>query len=97
MKFNVRFTINRFPLRNMYRSIETVGKGFIFPTETTVENYDVEIPRSFFNRDIEQNQEQKLAVRICILITITHHVLKIIRLDLKHVRIKINVSNRVYR
>ena len=47
----------------MYRAIETVGKEFVFPQERADENPDVEIPRSFFNRDIEQNQEQKLAVK----------------------------------
>ena len=90
MKFNVRFTINRFPFRNMYRAIETMasldnrlesigsiesmaslesianlGKGYVFPQEM-LEVYnaeEVEIPRSFFNRDIDKNHEQKLAVR----------------------------------
>ena len=65
MKFNVRFTINRFPLRNMYRAIETVGKDFLFPTsreEDGEENSDVVVQKSFFNRDIEQNLEQKRAV-----------------------------------
>ena len=63
MKFNVRFTINRFPMRNMYRAIEMVEKSFLFPNvQPDAENVIVETPRSFFNRDIERNAEQKMAV-----------------------------------
>ena len=63
MKFNVRFTINRFPMRNMYRAIETVEKSFLFPNvHLETENVIVETPKSFFNRDIEKNAEQKMAV-----------------------------------
>ena len=64
MKFNVRFTISRFPLRNMYRAIENVGQGFLFPQpkEDMEENTDEITIKSFFNRDIEKNYEQKLAV-----------------------------------
>ena len=63
MKFNVRFTINRFPMRNMYRAIEMVEKSFLFPNvQPDAENVVVETPKSFFNRDIEKNAEQKMAV-----------------------------------
>ena len=63
MKFNVRFTINRFPMRNMYRAIEMVEKSFLFPNDQPdAENVVVETPKSFFNRDIEKNAEQKMAV-----------------------------------
>ena len=63
MKFNVRFTINRFPMRNMYRAIEMVEKSFLFPNaHPEAENVIVETPKSFFNRDIEKNAEQKMAV-----------------------------------
>ena len=63
MRFNVRFTINRFPMRNMYRAIEMVEKSFLFPNvQPDAENVIVETPRSFFNRDIERNAEQKMAV-----------------------------------
>ena len=63
MSFNVRFTINRFPMRNMYRAIEMVEKSFLFPNvQPDAENVIVETPRSFFNRDIERNAEQKMAV-----------------------------------
>ena len=66
MKFNVRFTISRFPLRNMYRAIEKVEPGFLFPKlEKEAENESEEaMIRSYFNRDIENNFEQKTAVRI---------------------------------
>ena len=64
MKFNVRFTISRFPLRNMYRAIENIGQGFLFPRPSgeMEENTDEITIKSFFNRDIEKNHEQKLAV-----------------------------------
>ena len=63
MKFNVRFTISRFPLRNMYRAIENIDKGFLFPDpQDEPEEADSPIIKTFFNRDIEQNLEQKLAV-----------------------------------
>ena len=63
MKFNVRFTINRFPMRNMYRAIEIVETSFLFPNvQPDAENVIVETPKSFFNRDIEKNAEQKMAV-----------------------------------
>ena len=63
MRFNVRFTINRFPMRNMYRAVEKVEKSFLFPNvQPDAENVIVETPKSFFNRDIEKNAEQKMAV-----------------------------------
>ena len=63
MKFNVRFTISRFPLRNMYRAIENIEKGFLFPNpQEEIEDADIPTIKTFFNRDIEQNLEQKLAV-----------------------------------
>ena len=66
MKFNVRFTISRFPLRNMYRAIEKVEPGFLFPNlEKDAENKTEEaMIKSYFNRDIENNFEQKTAVRL---------------------------------
>ena len=65
MKFNVRFTISRFPLRNMYRAIENIEKGFLFPNPQDEHNEEADSSptiKTFFNRDIEQNIEQKLAV-----------------------------------
>ena len=48
----------------MYRAIENVGQGFLFPrpSEEMEENTDEITIKSFFNRDIEKNHEQKLAV-----------------------------------
>ena len=64
LKFNVRFTISRFPLRNMYRAIEKVGQGFLFPNpqEEIKRETDDNTIKSYFNRDIEKNFEQKTAV-----------------------------------
>ena len=40
-----------------------VEKSFLFPNvQPDAENVIVETPRSFFNRDIERNAEQKMAV-----------------------------------
>ena len=48
----------------MYRAIENVGHGFLFPQpkEDMEENTEEITIKSFFNRDIEKNYEQKLAV-----------------------------------
>ena len=63
MKFNIRFTISRFPLRNMYRAIENIEKGFLFPNpQDEPEETECQTIKTYFNRDIEQNLEQKLAV-----------------------------------
>ena len=69
MRFNIRFTFNRFPLRNMHRAAEYIEKNpgfssYVFPTASpeqlrNVANSDNLV---FFDKDIAKNTEQKLAV-----------------------------------
>ena len=48
----------------MYRAIEKVGQGFLFPNpqEEIKRETDDNTIKSYFNRDIEKNFEQKTAV-----------------------------------
>ena len=66
MKFDVRFTINRFPLRNMHRAVEFARKegGFmesIFPTRESRSAGPAKHVTPF-NRLVEGNTAQMLAV-----------------------------------
>ena len=71
MQFNIRFTFNRFPNRNMHRSAEFISQNpefssFVFPNvpnggvQNGVLNQESNV--RFFDSKIEQNKEQKLAV-----------------------------------
>ena len=72
MQFNIRFTFNRFPLRNMHRAAEFMTSNsleqetFIFPKiieEKTEENQVKEQKNiRFFDSKIESNKEQSTAV-----------------------------------
>ncbi len=72
MRFDVRFTFNRFPIRNMHRAVDIIGResgnfwwDILFPgTEVSQrpKNPHIQIP-SFYNRKIESNSQQKLAVK----------------------------------
>lgn len=74
MRFDVRFTFNRFPIRNMHRAVDIIGResaagnfwwGMLFPAKETigsVQKSKINIA-SFFNKKIEDNQQQRLAVR----------------------------------
>ena len=71
MRFDVRFTFNRFPIRNMHRAVDIIGResgsfwwDLLFPGKELSQrpkNGHVSIP-SFFNKKIEDNEQQKLAV-----------------------------------
>ena len=71
MQFNIRFTFNRFPNRNMHRAAEFISHcpefgSFVFPkvpnggVQNGVLNQESNV--RFFDSKIEQNKEQKLAV-----------------------------------
>ena len=69
MRFNIRFTFNRFPLRNMHRAAEYIAhnpeySSYVFPTASTEELRSAERADRmiFFDQNIAQNSEQKLAV-----------------------------------
>ena len=69
MLFNIRFTFNRFPLRNMHRAAEFMAlkpdfKHFVFPQNTLSQDPDPEPAQriKFFNDKVESNPEQNLAV-----------------------------------
>merc|ERR1719318_232311 len=65
MKFNVRFSIGRFPLRNMHRALVLSSNSQIearlFPSSVSVDQDDLEL--KCFNRKIEDNPEQLTAVK----------------------------------
>jgi hypothetical protein len=68
MKFDVRFVVNRYPLNMQHRALEIVkesGETFwrelLFP-EVKVPPRDRFEKLRYFNRSIEQNKEQALAV-----------------------------------
>ncbi|KAJ0068634.1 hypothetical protein NL108_010303, partial [Boleophthalmus pectinirostris] len=66
MKFNVEFTINRFPLKMQHRAVELAVKNklgdMLFPTKAA--NSTVPVPKlSMFNRQLENNPEQYAAVQ----------------------------------
>ena len=71
MLFNIRFTFNRFPNRNMHRAAEFIAhhpefNSFVFPAleNSDVENHELNQVSNvrFFDSKIEANKEQKLAV-----------------------------------
>ena len=75
MKFDVRFTFSRFPLRNMHRALEIVGQGqtnwknWLFPDPISSNSkYSGKSSSSNLNLKVGQlmegNLEQKLAVSI---------------------------------
>lgn len=66
MSFNIRFTFNRFPMRNMHRATEFMSQhkefeSFIFPKSNQRE-VESQSRLSFFDANIASNQEQSLAV-----------------------------------
>ncbi|XP_061178747.1 putative helicase MOV-10 [Saccostrea echinata] len=68
-KFNVRFSFNRLPLKLQYRACElAMEEGLeplLFPTPSNICRrglYQLPNKRKFFDRKIESNQEQQLAV-----------------------------------
>ena len=70
MKFDVRFTFSRFPLRNMQRALEIIGKtqkywkNFLFPDPPKALTGQVQNVNVRVSRLMEQNPEQKLAVSL---------------------------------
>ena len=69
MQFNIRFTFNRFPNRNMHRASEFISHNpeftsFVFPqlANGAQNELNQESNVRFFDSKIEQNKEQKLAV-----------------------------------
>ncbi|KAJ0023976.1 hypothetical protein NQD34_003875 [Periophthalmus magnuspinnatus] len=66
MKFNVEFTINRFPIKMQHRAVELAVKNklgdVLFPTKASLST--VPVPKlSMFNRQLENNPEQYAAVQ----------------------------------
>lgn len=64
MTFNVQFTLNRYPLRNMHRALkeaESRLEDFLFPLNPVVVKKPNVTP-NFINRDIGNNKEQAKAV-----------------------------------
>ena len=68
MKFNIQFTFTRFPLRNMHRAVDMMAESNMikvaFPKTPTIASSIVNVPNSFINRNISDNEEQKRAVRL---------------------------------
>ena len=72
MRFNVRFVVNRYPLKIQHRALEIVnetGKTFwkklLFPELKTPPRDRFEMKEIvFFNKNIEQNKEQAQAVKL---------------------------------
>ena len=74
MRFDVRFTFNRFPIRNMHRAVDIIGREagnfwwkMLFPDKeglrsSPANNPKINIP-SFYNKKIEGNAQQRLAVK----------------------------------
>ena len=66
MRFNVQFTYNRYPLRNMHRAIAMLDKevinNVVFPVNPTLKMNVAPPLQSFINRDISKNLEQSIAV-----------------------------------
>ena len=68
MRFNIRFTFNRFPLRNMHRAAEYIAhnpeySSYVFPTASSEELRSSVTSASginFFEKDIAQNIEVKI-------------------------------------
>ncbi|XP_043098693.1 putative helicase mov-10-B.1 [Puntigrus tetrazona] len=66
MKFNVEFNINRFPIRLQHRAVELAGQhrlgDVLFPSDKGTGH--TALPHlSMFNKDLENNPEQKAAVQ----------------------------------
>ena len=75
MRFDVRFTFNRFPIRNCHRAVDIIGREaaagnfwwkMLFPekevaSSSPVKTSKINIP-SFYNKKIEGNEQQRLAV-----------------------------------
>ncbi|XP_033181897.1 putative helicase mov-10-B.2 isoform X2 [Anabas testudineus] len=66
MKFNVEFTINRFPVKLQHRAVDLATEHqlgqVLFPTGAAVAN--LSMPKlSMFNRQLENNPEQHAAVQ----------------------------------
>ena len=69
MRFNIRFTFNRFPLRNMHRAAEYIAQhpdysSYVFPTASPEQLKNVATPEflNFFDQNIARNAEQSSAV-----------------------------------
>ncbi|KAK2861814.1 hypothetical protein Q5P01_001347 [Channa striata] len=66
MKFDVEFTINRFPLKLQHRAVELAAKhqlgDVLFPSGAAVDNLSMPKLR-MFNRQLENNPEQNAAVQ----------------------------------
>ena len=70
MRFNIRFTFNRFPLRNMHRAVQYVAenphmRSVVFPSPPLdiLQGQVAPNNMAFFDRQIQNNEEQNLAVR----------------------------------
>jgi len=68
MKFDVRFTVGRFPLRNMHRAVELAESsgilGTLFPNRALISNEMTVLPSiRCYDRKIESNNEQLTAVQ----------------------------------
>ena len=67
MKFDVRFTLNRYPLRNMHRAVSLAGDNILrtlFPTVEMLPATQTALPNiRCFNQLIESNEKQLMAVR----------------------------------
>ncbi|KAG9352845.1 hypothetical protein JZ751_017421 [Albula glossodonta] len=70
MKFNVEFTINRFPLRMQHRAVELAVKHclgeVLFPTGSHARDKPLPQPQpqlSLYDRKLEKNPEQRTAVQ----------------------------------
>uniref|UniRef100_A0A672QYS9 RNA helicase n=1 Tax=Sinocyclocheilus grahami TaxID=75366 RepID=A0A672QYS9_SINGR len=61
MKFDVEFNINRFPIRLQHRAVELAGQVLIL-TLCFYQNF-LCLSSSMFNKDLENNPEQKAAVQ----------------------------------
>ncbi|XP_033744522.1 putative helicase MOV-10 [Pecten maximus] len=69
MKFNVRFVFNRLPLRLQHRAVALAKdeglQDVLFPAPKTICNRSVNIvaqPLVFYNKDLENNKEQAIAI-----------------------------------
>uniref|UniRef100_A0A8C1I6V5 RNA helicase n=1 Tax=Cyprinus carpio TaxID=7962 RepID=A0A8C1I6V5_CYPCA len=62
MKFNVEFNINRFPIRLQHRAVELACQVLVLTLFVFIKHYCV-LSYSMFNKDLENNPEQKAAVQ----------------------------------
>merc|ERR1719238_1381667 len=65
MRFDVRFTVSRFPLRNMHRAVSLAGSDVrrLFPDLTLLPALPSLPELRCFNRNIEENAQQLSAVK----------------------------------